>query len=272
MPEPLKLALFGQPVTHSLSPGIHNAFARQLDITVDYEAVTAGPDDFAEAWQAFVASGGRGANFTMPLKNVALAIADDLHESARQAGAANTLVRREGGWQAHNTDGWGLLADLDRLQISLQGATVLILGAGGAVAGILGPLLSRQPGQLIIANRTLSKAQGLCRKHTGQPLQAIEWQEIHQLQGIDLLINATALGHQGTAPQLPAAGMEPCGRVYDLNYGKAAAPLGEVCERRNLAYSSGLGMLVAQAARSFEIWTGQMPDWSAVLTTLCSDS
>ena len=272
MPETLKLALFGKPVEHSLSPRIHRAFAQQTGASVTYTAITAGPDTFTEAWNSFVAAGGCGANITLPLKQAAMAVADQLDDSARQAGAANTLLLQDRAWQAHNTDGWGLLADLDRLGIALEDRKILILGAGGAAAGILGPLLARQPEQLIIANRTLSKATALCQQHASPQLSAAQWQDIYELEQIDLLINATAMGHQGTAPQLPVAGLEPAGQVYDLNYGVASAPLIALCHRKTLACHSGLGMLVAQAARSFELWTGQMPDWSAVLDALAAES
>ena len=272
MTEPLQLALFGQPVKHSLSPRIHRAFSSRTGAPVEYQAIDTGTGQFAERWREFHESGGHGANITMPLKSMAAEIADQLDDSARTAGAVNTLVLQNRQWRGYNTDGWGLLADLDRLQIALTDQKVLILGAGGATAGILGPLLQRQPEHVLVANRTRHKAETLCQGHASDRLQALPWASIYELEQIDLLINATAMGHEGTAPQLPVAGLSGGGRVYDLNYGPAAAPLAAVCKRKTVAYESGMGMLVAQAARSFELWTGQMPDWSAVLETLDESS
>jgi shikimate dehydrogenase len=268
---PIRLAVFGSPVAHSLSPRIHNLFARQCGLRVDYRAVEATAASFAGLVRELAEHGGRGCNVTVPFKQAAWKLAERSSEGAARARAANTLAfEPDGAWYADNTDGDGLIDDLATLPgFRLAGARVCLLGAGGAAAGVLGALLRERPASVVIANRTLERARALAQRHADLgALDVCSPAEIGARAPFELLINATSAGHDGVAPSLTREWLAPGGLCYDLNYGSAAAPLGRACERLGIAYSDGLGMLVGQAARSFQLWTGQRPDAAAVLADL----
>jgi shikimate dehydrogenase len=264
----IRLAVFGSPVSHSRSPEIHRSFARQCVLEVDYRAIEANADTFPRLLDEFAAGGGRGCNVTVPLKHEAWKLALKSSVSANRAQAANTLLfKTEQDWFADNTDGRGLVRDLvSNLDHQLSGSRVCIIGAGGAVAGILGDLLAQGPASIVIANRTLGRAERLCESFADLasiPLQALEMQD-----PFDLVINATSLGHAGGHVVLPLSMFHPDSFCYDLNYGVAAEPLRKFCHEVKVHYHDGLGMLVEQAALSFELWTGKMPDTKPILEQL----
>jgi shikimate dehydrogenase len=269
----IRLAVFGKPVTQSLSPRIHGLFARQLDLRVDYRAIEATPATFPDQVRQLVAAGGRGCNITVPLKRMGWEMAEQSSARAQRAQAANTLVFDDQGHAfADNTDGAGLVNDLLSLpNVRIEGARICLLGAGGAAAGVLGALLDARPREIVVANRTAARAQALADRHRDLgDVQICQPADIAQRAPFDLFINATSLGHGGATPSLSAAWIAPGGLCYDLNYGAAAVPLRQACEARNIAYIDGLGMLVNQAALSFELWTGRAPDPHAVLAELRS--
>lgn len=267
----IRLAVFGRPVAQSLSPRIHRLFARQLGLRVDYSAIEATPESFPRQVRELAASGGRGCNVTVPLKHAAWALAARRSEIASRAQAANTLVfDGEQEVFADNTDGPGLVRDLlAQPGTRLNGARICVLGAGGAAAGILAALLHAKPACVVIANRTTARAQQLAKRHADLGrVETCAPTGIGRHAPFDLLINATSQGHQGVAPMISDTWLAPGGLCYDLNYGAAAAPLQRSCVEMGLRYADGLGMLVGQAALSFELWTGHLPDAAPVLQDL----
>ena len=267
----IRLAVFGSPVTHSLSPRIHALFARQCGLQVDYRAIEATAATFAGLVRALAEQGARGCNVTVPFKQAAWVLAARGSADAARARAANTLVfETDGAWYADNTDGPGLVDDLAaRPAGRLAGARICLLGAGGAAAGILGALLRARPACVVIANRTPERARHLAERHADLGrLDTCSPAEIGSKAPFEVVINAIAAGHEGLAPTLAPEWLAPGGLCYDLNYGLAAEPLKKACARLGIAYSDGLGMLVAQAARSFQLWTGSRPDAAAALAEL----
>lgn len=265
----IRLALFGQPVASSLSPTIHRLFAEQLGLAIEYRAIEAGPGELAGALEAFRREGGSGCNVTLPLKGEAWRLAADSSKRVGQARAANTLVYQSPGWFAHNTDGAGLMADLEHHSIAVAGQRLVVLGAGGAAAGILSSLLEADPAQLAIVNRNKGRAHALADRCTDHlDIDVRDWAGLAGAGQFDLVINATSLGHQQQAPPLVATLFAPDAVCYDLNYGHAAAPLRDWCEAAGRRYVDGLGMLVEQAAESFAVWTGKRPDSRTVIEKL----
>ena len=264
----IKLALFGQPIKASLSPKIHRLFAAQFDLQIEFQRIETGADGFPAALQAFRLAGGHGCNVTLPLKRDAWQLAADASVDARQAQSANTLLSQaEGGWFAYNTDGAGLLADLTvNHDVNLAGLRILVLGAGGAVAGILGSLFAAGARQIVLVNRNLERARELAGRFGARlDLAATDWGSLPASGSFDLLINATSLGHQGDTPLLTQSLFADGSCLYDLNYYKASLPLKKLCDEMDQTYIDGLGMLVEQAARSFYIWTGSKPDTRDVI-------
>ena len=266
--ELIRLALFGLPIKSSLSPPIHRMFAGQFGLDIEFKRIETGADGFPAALEAFRAAGGIGCNVTLPLKRDAWRLAARSSAQVSQAQAANTLVYQpSSGWFAHNTDGAGLVADLaGNHAVELEGQRILILGAGGAAAGILGSLLAGNPSQIILVNRNLERARVLARRFgTLGDIDITGWVDLPGQGSFDLVINATSLGHHGEAPPLPASMFAPAAVCYDLNYFKASQPLKALCEDMGQRYIDGLGMLVEQAAKSFYIWTGKRPESHAVI-------
>ncbi len=265
----LKLAVFGDPVEHSLSPDIHHHFAHQTGLNVDYQRIRCASREFGPRFAAFIVAGGRGANLTVPLKHAGLGICQQVTPSARLARAVNTLVKHDDGWHGHNTDGDGLMLDLERLNLDPAGRRILILGAGGAAAGIIGPLLDRKPALTVVLNRTRDRAEALAAKfsHRGVIIGG-GFDQADDLEGFDLLIQATSSGHAQGLPPLERHWLAPQAAAYDLNYGPAHRQFAAWCQLHELDCQDGLGMLVGQAALAFNIWTGQRPEIAPTLSML----
>lgn len=261
----IPLAVFGHPITHSLSPAIHTRFAEALDIAIDYQAIDCPAGQLAQRLAAFRASGGRGCNLTVPLKHEGLELATTVSAAARRADAANTLIWKTAGWHAENTDGTGLIADFDRQQLAVDDRRILILGAGGAVAGILPALVDRKPSEICILNRSAAKAEQLARRFADTAsIQTGNFEQTPAQIPFDLLIQGTSLGHQGRCPSIHPDWLKPDATVYDLNYGPGHEPLRDWCDRHSIRCIDGRGMLVEQAAVAFELFTGHKPDTAAV--------
>ncbi len=269
-------AVFGHPVSHSLSPRIHAAFGQQTGIALDYTAIDATAESFAQALDSFIASGGKGANVTMPLKEVAYALCSVTSERARRAGAVNTLVRNDGQWHGDNTDGIGLVRDLTgRLGLDLRERRALLLGAGGSARGVAPALLDAGVSELIIANRTPERADALADV-LGDPERAHSryWDDLVNEGDFALIVNATSASRNGADEfVLPFQLTTPRTLAVDLNYGEAAIPFlawARTAGCRDVV--DGLGMLVEQAAAAFELWHGVRPDTAPVYEALRSEA
>lgn len=287
-----RFAVFGHPVAHSRSPQIHAVFAAQAGITMRYERIDAAPAAFADAVHAFGHAGGRGANVTLPHKPAAMGLCEALSPRALRAGAVNTLVRMPGDaprWQGDNTDGIGLVRDLvDRHGLVLRGARVLLLGAGGAGAGVAPALLDAGVDTLAVFNRTVQRAHELAAHLGDARISVIDAERVdamhahesrrttsgahHRLDdfAFDLVVNATSAARSDQAPWSAFDLVLAKARVaVDLGYGDAARPFLEFARERGVARRiDGLGMLVEQAAESFRLWHGVMPDTAPAFATL----
>lgn len=255
----MSFAVFGNPIAHSKSPEIHQAFAAQRKQQLVYRRILAPLDDFANVLNDFFAGGGIGANVTVPFKEQAFALCDELSDRARKAGAVNTLWKQGPRLHGDNTDGAGLVTDLrDNLDWSIRGQRILVLGAGGAVRGVLGSLLAQQPARLVIANRTREKAERLVDVF-GQD-GAVSACGYDQLEAaFDLVINGTSTGLSGEMPSLPGGLLAPGGRGYDMVYASEPTPFLRWVLGQQGVIADGIGMLVEQAAEAFAIWHGWRP-------------
>lgn len=273
MNPPDRYAVIGHPVGHSRSPFIHARFAQQTHQQLEYLTIDAKPADFTATVQRFFEQGGKGLNVTVPHKEAAAKLVDDLTPRARRAGAVNTLaLRREGGLLGDNTDGAGLARDLvNNHGISVAGRRVLLLGAGGAARGILAPLLGLRPSQLTIVNRNVMRARELVEafRDMGQ-LDAMGYHDLGNTPW-DLVINATAASLAGELPALPPGIVSARSLCYDLAYAREETPFVRWALQRGVARAiDGLGMLVEQAAESFYLWRGVRPDTPSVLASLAA--
>lgn len=260
-----RYAVFGHPIAHSKSPQIHTAFARQTGQDMTYEAILAPLDGFAESVAAFIAVGGRGANVTVPFKEEAFRLASRLSPRAQRAGAVNTLNFDADGILGDNTDGAGLVADLTRnLNCTIVGKRVLLLGAGGAARGVIEPLLDQQPAALVIANRTVSRAEELAELF-GRGVRACGFDAANT--PFDLVINATAASLAGDLPPLSPRVFTPDTMAYDMMYGRDT-PFLDFARTHGARTADGLGMLVEQAAEAFHLWRGVRPDTAPVIAAL----
>ena len=264
-------AVFGTPISHSLSPRIHAAFARQCGIELDYLAIEADAGDFRAKLDDFAARGGTGANVTLPLKEAAFALCSEASERARRAGAVNTLVRAGDGWHGDNTDGAGLVRDLTgRHMLDLRARRALLLGAGGAARGIAPALLEAGIGELTIVNRTPERADALADA-LGEPgrVHPRYLGDLAALGEFDLIVNATSAARGGQLPALPRSLVGRRCAAVDLSYGEAAIPF-LAWARANGCHDAvdGLGMLVEQAAESFALWLGTRPETDGVYAEL----
>ncbi len=268
-----RYAVVGHPIDHSRSPEIHLAFARASDDDIRYERIDPGPDGFDQAVTGFFASGGKGLNVTVPFKETAYQWCDRTGEAAARAGVANTLTvdASAGAIVGDNPDGIGLVRDLeDNLGVDLSGSRILVLGAGGAARGVVGPLLDAGPAALTIANRTERRAHLLAGDFWDVgPIQGVSLDGLGGEAPFDCVINATAAGLAGGAPPLPDGLLRDGGVAYDLVYGDKAEPFLAWARAAGAALATdGLGMLVEQAAESFRIWRGIPPDTAPVLAAM----
>lgn len=271
--------VMGNPVAHSRSPWIHARFAELCAETLRYERLLLPLGGFAEGLAAFrrdAAARGdvaRGCNVTVPFKFDAAAVAQHVSERAMLAGAVNTLRFQDDGIHADNTDGTGLVNDITRhTATSLAGAEVLLIGAGGAAAGVLGPLLEAGVGRVAVANRTVDKAGALVRRHAALALRhgaTVEAWPLDQVPGaFDIVVNATASSLSGDAVPVNAQVLRPGALAIDMMYGPAAAGFLDWARAHDAVPRDGLGMLVEQAAEAFLNWRGVRPPSTAVLTEL----
>ena len=255
-----KYAVFGNPIAQSLSPTIHAMFAKSCGIELEYTKILAPVDGFEQALSNFWAEGGVGCNVTLPFKEQAYALANECNSAAKLAKAANTLKRDESGTlHAYNTDGIGLVTDLTAKGAKLDGANVLLLGAGGAAKGVVQPLLEAGVKTLHILNRTLSKAQVIEKDSGSDRVVAITAESL--APDYEVVINSTSASLQGTLPEVPVSVFKHCNIAYDMVYGSEPTVFMEFAKENGAtAQVDGLGMLVQQAAAAFTIWTGEQPE------------
>lgn len=266
-----RYAVFGNPVEHSLSPEIHRRFAEQTGEAMAYQRQLVKLEGFDSAAREFFNGGGKGLNITVPFKLEAYSYAGQLSKRSRQAGAVNTLWQQaDGTVHGDNTDGVGIARDIDRnLGWPLRGQRILVLGAGGAVRGVLVPLLEQQPARLVVANRSADKAMQLAKAF--QSHGAIQACSLAGLEGneFDLIINGTSAGLSGAVPGLPQGLFAAGAAAYDMVYGASATAFMQwALDQGAEQVADGLGMLVEQAAESFSIWRGVMPETGPVIGAL----
>ncbi|MCU7813703.1 MAG: shikimate dehydrogenase [Candidatus Thiodiazotropha sp. (ex Rostrolucina anterorostrata)] len=266
-----KYAVIGNPIEHSKSPEIHAAFAQQTGESIEYSRLLGSIDDFVGDVRRFLAEDGQGLNATVPFKQQAWRLADELSPRAHTAGAVNTLIRLDNNQlRGDNTDGVGLVRDLTVNQgFRLQGKRILMLGAGGAVRGVMRPLLEQKPKRIVIANRTASKAYSMANGLAcyGQ----VAGCGLDELEGMqfDLIINGTAAGLEGVVPAIPDAILAKGCWCYDMLYSHQVTAFQAWGKAHQAARSlDGLGMLVEQAAESFRLWRDILPETSPIIAML----
>lgn len=269
-------AVVGHPINHSKSPKIHSLFASQTGEPVEYTAIQAPLDGFADTVRQFFQNGGKGLNVTVPFKEQAWEQAECRTARAEKAGASNTLYQNdEGQLVADNTDGQGLVQDLaSNHGVPLKGARILMLGAGGAVRGVLSPLLAQKPASLVIANRTLAKAEALAALFADEAgatcLSACGFEEPDL--PFDVIINGTSASLQGDLPPLCTNVVAAGTVVYDMMYSSQTTTFNQwALSHGAIRVFDGLGMLVEQAAESFRVWRGVRPETAPVIDTLRND-
>lgn len=263
-----RYGVMGYPVVHSRSPVIHRLFALQTEQQIQYELLQVAPENLETAVHQFQRTGGKGLNITVPHKQAVRKLCDHVSERAHVADAVNTLSFIDGEIHGDNTDGIGLLRDLVvNLGFNIEGANILILGAGGATRGIVGPLLEMEPASLRIANRTLGRAQSIVEQFDARgTIKSCQFNAVPVNEPYDLIINATSAGVKGETPPYPAAAVAPKTFCYDLSYGLSPTPFSTWARDQGAEQSvMGWGMLIEQAAESFYIWRGVMPDTAPVL-------
>nr|ADI17026.1 shikimate 5-dehydrogenase [uncultured Vibrionales bacterium HF0010_22E23] len=264
----------GNPINHSKSPFIHAEFAKSTGEVLTYEKLEVAKDGFVDTMSAFFAGNGKGCNVTVPFKEEAYQFATTLTERARLAGAVNTLkLMDDGSILGDNTDGQGLVADLLDHDVALTGARILLIGAGGAARGVILPLLAHQPKEIIIANRTTSKAVALAENfdvHAKSHQSQITACEMCALEGVfDVIINSTAASLSGERPAIDAGTIGSTTVMYDMAYGVGETSSNQWAREQGAKQViDGLGMLVGQAAESFYVWRGVRPETQSVLSAL----
>lgn len=265
--------VMGNPISHSRSPWIHTRFAELTGQTMLYDRREIPLDHFDHSVQAFINEGGLGCNITVPFKFKAASLATHTSERGLLAQASNILTFKDGQILGDNTDGLGLVDDIERnAGLPLKGLRVLLIGAGGAAAGVLGPLINAQPAHISVANRTLHKAEVLVARH--QPLAMLQKTELvaHSLQALetdyDVIINGTASSLSGAGVPVGEHVLKPGALAYDMMYGPGAQGFMDWAKQHGAVPRDGLGMLVEQAAEAFLIWRGVRPPSGQVLTEL----
>ena len=271
--DPVRLAVVGNPVAHSRSPQIHARFAAAAGHAVDYTRIESPLAQFAVTVRAFADAGARGCNVTVPFKGEAFAACVRLSDRARRAEAVNTIVFEAEGWFGDNTDGAGLVRDIElNAGVPLRGRRVLVLGAGGAAAGAIDALLGARPAALVVANRTAARAQALVERFAASAARLDVPLSIAPLEapgaGFDVLVNATAASLQAAVPPLPSGTLRPGALALDMMYGAATVPFLRWARAQGAIARDGLGMLVEQAAEAYFVWMGVRPATFQVLTEL----
>ena len=265
--------VMGNPIKHSQSPWIHARFAELTGQTLHYDRRLVPLNRFATEVKTFFSEGGHGCNITVPFKFEAAALANHHSERATLAGAANVLTLQDGKLMADNTDGAGLVKDIEcNAGVRLRGRQLLLIGAGGAAAGVLGPLLLAGPASITLANRTLAKAHALVARHAALAAQQGTVLRAQGLQSLttsfDVLINATTSSLSAGAIPVAASTLKPDGLAYDMMYGSAAQGFMSWAQTHGAQSRDGLGMLVEQAAEAFMIWRGVRPPTQQVLAEM----
>lgn len=258
----------GNPIAQSKSPVIHQHFAEQTQQQITYDKKLIALDKFDKVIAQLIANGVKGINVTAPFKEQAFELCDQLSDFAAKAGAVNTLIVKDGKLVGDNTDGKGLVNDLLNHQVQLENKTILLLGAGGAAKGVVAPLLAQQPKQLIVANRTIAKAEQIAEQYPAYNIQTATFEQLEQVTA-DVIINATSAGLNGQV--LPISGEIFTKDVvcYDMTYAKSLTPfLTYAKENGSNQLIDGLGMLVGQAAESFYLWRGVRPNSANVIAML----
>ena len=274
--QPDRYAVMGNPINHSRSPQIHAAFAQESGQNIEYTAIHVDVGGFAQAVSHFQGHGGKGLNVTVPFKLDAWKLADSLTERAQRAGAVNTLIlNKDGSIEGDNTDGVGLVADIvEQLGWPIAQQRVLILGAGGASRGVIGPILDKKPASLYIANRTASRATelaGLFAEMKSTEVENVAAGGYESLSGqqFDLVINTTAASLQGEVPPLPDDLLSSSAACYDMMYAAEPTAFMQWASQHGVTkIADGLGMLVGQAAESFAIWRGVRPSVIPVIQSI----
>jgi len=265
-----RYAVMGHPIAHSKSPLIHSWFAQQTGQALSYTTIDVEPGHFTQAVHEFFAGGGAGLNITVPYKEEAWQLTEICSEVAEQAAAVNVLYKGEGGQLCgDNTDGIGLVRDIvDNNGGRIKGRSLLILGAGGAVRGALAALVQHQPERIVIANRTVSKAETLVQLFRDKAeIRACRYEDVNE--PFDLIINGTSAGLQGQMPALSADVIGPDTWCYDMMYSAGDTVFQRWAKQYNAAKAlDGFGMLVEQAAESFMLWRGVRPLTAPVLKKL----
>ena len=269
---PDRYAVVGHPIQHSRSPLIHRLFARQTGENISYELIDASPEEFEVAVRGFGAAGGKGLNVTVPHKEAAYALSSERGTAAERAGAVNTLsLLPSGTVRGDNTDGIGFMRDLtvNHAQI-LTAKRLLILGAGGATRGILPPLLDAEPAEVVLANRTLERAEALVERFEAPcEFTACRFEDLGDKEPFDLVVNATSAGVRGENPPFPPSCVSSVSFCYDLAYGLKGTPFVAWARQHGAGKAvQGWGMLVEQAAESYEIWRGMRPATAEILATM----
>lgn len=269
---PKRFAVMGNPVAHSKSPQIHRAFAQACGVRLEYTAIQVDAGGFTQAVDQFRGQGGAGVNVTVPYKLEAHALATRLSERARAAGAVNTLKFEQGEIFGDNTDGIGMVRDIEQnIGRPLHAQRVLVVGAGGAVRGVLAPLLAAGPAQVIVANRTRAKAEELVALFADARLRASGLADAGHggAQSFNIVINGTAASLKGEIPALASAVFARDALAYDMMYGVALTPFLQWAQTQGVTQlADGLGMLVEQAAESFFIWHARRPQTAPVMQML----
>lgn len=266
-----RYALVGHPVSHSRSPLIHQLFARQTGDKITYELIDAEPEQLETAVRGFAAAGGRGMNVTVPHKEAAFELCKTHGPEALAARAVNTISFKQGSMHGDNTDGTGFIRDVCvNHEQAITAKRVLVLGAGGAARGIIGPILEQRPKALVIANRTIERAQDL-QQDLGSPpqLSICRFGELEDMEPFDIVINATSAGIRGEQPPFPVSLVGDKTFCYDLAYSLKPTPFVEWSSSHGAGRAvQGWGMLVEQAADSYAIWRGKRPDTGPILSQL----
>lgn len=263
-------AVFGNPINHSKSPVIHRQFADQTSQDMNYSKQLVDEGQFEAAAKAFFEQGGKGLNITVPFKLDAYRFANKLSPRAERAGAVNTLaILSDGQILGDNTDGIGMVHDMHNLGWQIEGKRVLILGAGGAVRGVLQPLLAENPAEVVIVNRTFTKADELAKSfHDLGNIKALTYEKLAE-ESFDIVVNGTSASLQGELPPLPNGLLAPDASCYDMMYGATPTPFLHWASEQGAARTAdGLGMLVGQAAEAFYLWRSERPEVTSVITQL----